>query len=66
MSIDTMNLRATVKWTWRVATPQGTRFIPDTTIGVAVRLAGLCGPESIQPATSEEHAKAVSAPAMAK
>jgi len=53
-----MNLsnRSTLTWTWRVTTPTGIIYIPDATVGEAVRKAGMAGPESIQPATAEERA----------
>ena len=49
-------------WTWKVATPGGYILIPDATIGEAVRRAGIYGPESIQPATQEEHQNALACP----
>jgi len=59
MSLNTMNLRGTVRWTWRVTTPGGIILIPDATIGEAIRKAGLAGPESVQPATVDEHLRSV-------
>jgi len=63
-----MNLsnRSTLTWTWRVTTPTGIIYIPDATVGEAVRKAGVFGSESVQPATVWEHRKAVKASVMAK
>lgn len=47
-----------VNWTWKVATPSGlVRFAVNVPLPVAVRQAGIYGPESITPATAEEHAR---------
>lgn len=58
MSINTINngrrTGATV-WTWRVMTHAGAIYIPNCTVGEAVRKAGQYGPESVQPATAAEH-----------
>jgi hypothetical protein len=48
-----------ITWTWRVTTISGQIIIPNVPVSVAIRKAGLAGPESVQPATAEEHAKAV-------
>jgi hypothetical protein len=57
MSINTMTMRSNVVWTWRVTTPAGVIYIPDATMGEAIRKAGMAGPESVQPATAEERAR---------
>jgi len=64
MSLNTINKRSSMSpsWTWKVATPGGYILIPDATIGEAVRRAGIYGPESIQPATQEEHQNALACP----
>lgn len=43
------------KWTWRVTTPDGPVYVPNVDVIAAVRAAGVYGPESVQPATAEEH-----------
>jgi len=59
MSINTINRRSTTPvWTWRVTTTAGVIYIPDATIGEAIRKAGAYGPESVQPATEAEHRSA--------
>ena len=47
-----------VNWTWRVTTPSGpVRFAVNVPVAVAIRQAGVYGPESVTPATAEEHAR---------
>lgn len=63
MSINTINNRKSggVRWTWEVATPNGIVLVPDTTVGEAVRKAGVAGIEAVTPATAERHALALAA-----
>jgi hypothetical protein len=56
-----LNRRSTLTWTWRVTTPAGVIYIPDATVGEAVRRSGQFGIESVQPATAQEAALAVDA-----
>ncbi len=50
-----LNRRSTLTWTWKVTTPAGVIYIPDATVGEAVRRSGMAGPEAVQPATRKEH-----------
>jgi len=48
-----------ITWTWRVTTIAGVILIPAVPASVAIRKAGVYGPENVEPATAEEHAAAV-------
>jgi hypothetical protein len=44
-------------YTWRVTTPSGVvEFAVNVHVQAAIRRAGMAGPESVTPATAEEHA----------